>query len=169
MENDLESTRVAIENYQLKSYNRGRRLAGQIIHKLAADRVYYRFRMWHENIKMQDHKLSVLDFIAVTKRNRRITRQYFNKYVSQIKKKRFDDNIEPRAEHLAEMLKYRALKRMFKGMLKFQTDYHIAKANLRKRLVVMDLRTKKSFFLCWKQQCDHDKQTDQVNFQGAKV
>ena len=61
------------------------------------------------------------------------------------------------------------MKRMFRAMKKFQGDYHIAKTNLRKRLLVMDLKTKKSFFLCWKNECDHECHVSRVEGQGSKV
>lgn len=109
--------------------------------------------MWHQNLRDKDLRLDKLDFIAVTKRNRRIVKRYFKRYVEQVKKKRVDDNTGPRGDYYEEMLRYRAMKRMFKAMRKFQTEHHIAKANLRKRLKVMDLNTKKSFFLCWLQEC----------------
>ena len=154
MDEDLAVTRLAIEHGQVTSYNRGRRLAGKVINRLAMARVEYRFKLWHQNLKSKDNRLEKLDFLAVTKRNRRILKLYFKKYVEQAQKKRVDDNKEPRGAYYEDMLRYRAMKRMFKAMQKFQRDYHTAKANMRKRLVVMDLKTKKSFFLCWKAEID---------------
>lgn len=169
MEDDLEVTRLALENNQVKSHNRGRRLAEKIIKRLAMSRIEYRFKMWHENLKSKDCRIEKLDWIAVTKRNRRIVKLYFKKYVEQVQKKRVDDNQGPRGEYYENMLKYRAMKRMFKAMKKFQRDYHQAKSNLRKRLVVMDLKTKKSFFLCWKRECDINNKEYQVETQSVRV
>ena len=169
MEDELNSTRVAIESYQLRCQNRGRRLAGKIINAWAMARVQYRFKMWHAILRARDYKLERLDFVAVTKRNRRIVRLYFYKFVKQCEMKRTDDNAAARGDCYAEMLRYRAMKRMFLAMKKFQKDYHMAKANLRKRLVIMDLKTKKSFFLCWKQECDRDCHGDRVEGQCNRV
>lgn len=81
MEEELNSARVQLENYKVRCHNRGRRAAGDIIDRWAMARVEYRFKMWHAMLKARDYKLERLDFVAVTKRNRRITKLYFKKYV----------------------------------------------------------------------------------------
>lgn len=169
METELQASKLQVDDWEARSLARGKRLLTKAFYQMFLGRVQHRFHQWHAQIALKDFKLAITDQVLVTRRNRRLLRRYFLKYKNQIHKKRRDDNTLPKGEQYEDIIRYRALKRMFNGIKKFTQEYHMAKANLRKRLFVIDQRTKKSFFQLWKREVDVIVNEVRVETQNKKV
>lgn len=169
MESELHTAKQKVEGYQVRSKRAGRQSATKLAQKLYLDRLGHRFRQWHAAIRERDDKTEKIERVVARKFTRRMLKLAFARYKEKMKIVRREQFSGKRGEDYERVIKYRAMKRMFKGIRKFQQDYHIAKANLRKLVRNIDLKTKKSVFSLWYREIDVEVEELRVKEQSRRV
>ena len=169
MQNELQKAKLGIEDFEMRSLQQGKKVINKVLMKIFRYNIGYRFHRWHAAVKDHEHQLAVAERVLIVKVQRRTLKLAFRRYRGQVKRQRREDNGEMRSEDYEKIIRYKALKRMFRAIKKFSAEHHVAKINLKKLLIYTDLKTKKCLFQLWKQEVNIDVLQVRVSAQAKKV
>ena len=102
------------------------------------------------------NRIKFIRRVVVDKLDRRKLLTAFSRYKECTKLHRQYTNEVEKGNEYAEILRFRSLRRMFRAYKNYWYAFHIARINLRKKLLDADRRSKKSFFELWLKETKHE-------------
>ena len=109
-----------------------------------------RFDQWRTTLAVKDVAGDHLERTVIIKMQRRLLKLAFAQFVEKSKEVRADHNGVKKGNDYNQILRYKAMKRMFNAMKTYIINFRRAKVNFRRVYRNSDYRAKKSYFYVWK-------------------
>ena len=109
-----------------------------------------RFDQWRTTLAVKDVAGDHLERTVIIKMQRRLLKLAFAQFVEKSEEVRADHNGVKKGNDYNQILRYKAMKRMFNAMKTYIINFRRAKVNFRRVYRNSDYRAKKSYFYVWK-------------------